>query len=86
LAKKFSHSYDIGEPIMISEIYKTLNKVEGLLDVITVKIVEKSGASYSGTSYDFAANTSADNLRILAEENVVFEMKFPNTDIRGSIK
>ena len=86
LASKFSHSYDIGEPINVSDIYKTLNKVEGLLDVITVRIVEKSGANYSGDSYDFRAATSADNLRILAEENVVFEMKFPNTDIKGSIK
>jgi hypothetical protein len=86
LAKKFSNSYDIGEPISLSDIYKTLNKVEGLLDVITVKIVEKTGASYTGDSYDFRAATSADNLRVLAEENVVFEMKFPNADIKGSIK
>lgn len=86
LAKKFSHSYDIGEPVNLSDIYKTLNKVEGLLDVITVKIVEKTGASYTGDSYDFRAATSADNLRILAEENVVFELKFPNADIKGSIK
>ena len=86
LAAKFAHSYDIGESINISDIYKTLNKVEGLLDVIKVKIVEKTGSNYSGDSYDFRAATSADNLRILAEENVVFEMKFPNTDIKGSIK
>jgi hypothetical protein len=86
LAKKFSNSYDIGEPINLSDIYKTLNKVEGLLDVITVKIVEKTGASYTGDSYDFRAATSADNLRILAEENVIFELKFPNSDIKGSIK
>ena len=86
LAAKFSRSYDIGESISLSDIYKTLNKVEGLLDVIRVKIVEKSGSNYSGDSYDFMAATSADNMRILAEENIVFEIKFPNTDIRGSIK
>jgi len=86
LSQKFSPTFDIGEPIRISEIYKTLNKVEGVLDVFDVKIVEKTGATYSGDSYDFDASLSTDNLRILAEENVIFELKFPSNDIKGSIK
>lgn len=86
LADKFSMTYDIGEPIQISDVYKTLNKVEGVMDVIDVKIVEKTGANYSGDSYDFVANLSTDNRRILAHENVVFELKFPSSDIKGSIK
>jgi hypothetical protein len=54
--------------------------------VLDVKIVEKSGATYLGDSYDFDAAMSTDGLRILAEENVIFELKFPSSDIKGSIK
>ena len=86
LTKKFAQTYDIGEPILISDIYKTLNKAEGVVDVLDVKIVEKSGATYLGDSYDFDAAMSTDGLRILAEENVIFELKFPSSDIKGSIK
>lgn len=86
LAKKYSVTYDIGEPISISEIYQTLNKVEGVLDVISTKIVEKTGASYTGDAYNFKANTTPDGRRVLAEENVIFELKFPSSDIKGSIK
>ena len=85
LGKKFSQTYDIGEPILISDVYRILNKVEGVMDVISVKIVEKSGTTYAGASYDFNANRSADNRRILAQENTIFELKFPGNDIRGSI-
>jgi len=86
LTKKFRQGFDIGEPIQLSEVYKILNKVEGIIDVLDVKIVEKSGGTYTGDSYDFKANTSADNRRILAEENVIFELKFPGNDIKGSVK
>ena len=86
LSKKFAQTYDIGEPISIAEITRTLNKVEGIINIMDVKIVEKTGASYNGDSYDFDASLSTDNLSVLAEENVIFELKFPSSDIKGSIK
>ena len=86
LAKKFAITYDIGEPILISDAFRILNKVEGIMDVIDVKIVEKSGTSYNGDSYDFNANLSADGRRVLGQENLIFELKFPSNDIKGSIK
>jgi hypothetical protein len=85
LGKKFGQTYDIGEPILISDVNRVLNKVEGILDVVSVKIVEKSGTTYGGDSYDFNANRSADSRRILAQENVIFELKFPGNDIKGSV-
>ena len=36
-------------------------------------------------SYNFAANLSADGRRIPAPQNVIFELKFPNVDIKGSV-
>jgi capsid portal protein len=86
LVQQFAQTYDIGEPIQIADISKTLNKVPGVINVTDVRIVEKTGVTYNGDSYDFDAALSTDNLRILAEENVIFELKFPSSDIKGSIK
>lgn len=86
LSKLFSAAYDIGEPISISKIYSELNKVDGVIDTTSVEIVLKSGGLYSSSNYNFDAALSADGRRILAEPNVVFELKYPNLDIKGSIK
>ena len=86
ITRRFNHTYDIGESINITDVHKALNSVDGITDVYEVQIIEKAGSSYAGDSYDFAANKSSDNMRILAHENVIFELKFPGTDIKGSIR
>ena len=80
------NQYDIGESILITEFYKVLQRVDGVVDVGEVKIVGRTGATYSNVSYDFSKNLSADGRYILAQPNVVFELKFANTDIKGAIK
>jgi hypothetical protein len=80
-----SNQYDIGETIMITDFYKVLQKVPGVIDVIDLEIVGKAGGIYSDLSYDFIDKLSADGRRIMAEKNTIFELKFPNIDIKGSI-
>ena len=86
LKKYASQVPDIGEPIRITDIYKTLQGVAGVVDVIDVLVQEKSGPAYSSSNYDFKAALSADGREILGEPNIIFELKFPNVDIKGSIK
>jgi len=86
LTKQFSRKLDIGESIFITDVYKALQKVDGVLDVSTVEIVLKNGGIYSSASYNMDAALSADSRRILAETNIIFELKYPNIDIKGSIK
>ena len=78
--------YDIGEEIIITDFYKILQKVEGVIDVVDLEIVGKSGSGYSNLDYDFDGALAANGRRILAEKNVAFELKFPNIDIKGSIQ
>ena len=61
-------------------------KVPGILDVYDVQIVEKQGGNYSESNYDFQSNLSANGSRIMAAETMVFELKFPNVDIQGTVK
>ena len=80
-----NNQYDIGESILITDFYKVLQKVPGIIDVVDLEIVERVGASYSNLDYNFLKNLTPDGRRIAADANVVFELKFPNVDIKGSI-
>ena len=78
--------YEVGESILITDFYKVLQKVNGVIDVIDMEIVGKTGASHAPSGYDFRENLSADGRRIEAENNIIFELKFPNIDIKGSVR
>ena len=80
------NQYDIGESILITDFYKVLQKVKGVIDVVDLEIVERAGGTYSSLAYDFENKLSADGRRIEGESNVVFELKFPNIDITGAIQ
>ena len=78
-------TYDIGEQIYIGDIYKELQRVPNVIDVLDVKFVEKTGTPYSNFNFDMNAHLSNDGRYINAEKNSVFEIKFPNIDIQGSV-
>lgn len=86
IAKLFSSGFFIAEPLYISSIYSELKKVDGILDVLSVKIINKSGGQYSGTTFNINKNMSQDGSYLLAPANAIFEIKFPETDIRGKLK
>ena len=83
---KFAEGFFIGEPIYISDIYSELKKSQDILDVIKVKIVNKTGAQYSYVAYDINSNLSPAGDYLVCPKNAVFELKFPNTDIKGKIR
>jgi len=82
----FRNQYDIGESIQITDFYKVLQKVDGIIDVVDLEIVGRTGTGYADASFDFEERLSADGRKIDADENSVFELKFPNIDIKGSIQ
>jgi len=81
----FSTLPDFGETFFITNVLSSLKKVDGLLDVISVKIVPKNGGVYSDSIFSFEDNTSADKRYINIPLNVVMELRFPNSDIKGTI-
>jgi len=81
----FARLPDFGEPFMITNIYDSLKKVDGLLDVVSVNIEERVGGLYSNAQFSFKNNTSADDRHITVPDNVVMELKYPNTNIKGTI-
>lgn len=76
---------NIGEPIFVSNIMKAIKNTTGVLDVVSVNVVNKVGGNYSDVSYNMEDNLSADGRYIMFPENVIWELKFFNTDIKGVI-
>ena len=77
---------DIGEPFYVTDVYKILKDVDGILDVIDVQVVEKSSGLYSDLTIDLKKRKSADGRYISIPKNAIFEIKYPETDIKGVIK
>jgi len=78
--------YDIGENFRITDIYKILNAVSGVIDTTKVRIVRKTGLEYSTTFMDIEDNRTPDGRLIKCPENVIFEIKFPRRDMIGTVK
>jgi len=86
LQTKFKQPLLLGESFYITDVYNVLNSVVGVVDVTRVDVSIKNGALYSDTRFNLNDRKSADGRYISAPENVAFEIKFPDKDIKGTIK
>ena len=86
LKKHFEQPFFIGEPLYISDIYKTLKDVTGILDVNKVKIFIKSGAGYSNAAISINENLSGDGSYLVVPNNAILELKYSDVDITGKIR
>ena len=86
IQEMFKQQLDIGQPIYITEIYDRLNNLEEIVDVTNAKIDSNNGGLYSDDDLDIKDYISADGRILYAPENVIYELKFPNLDIKGTIK
>ena len=82
----FTEKMDIGQPIYITKIYDRLNNLDEIVDVTNVEITNKSGGLYSDETLNVKHYVSADGRILYAPENVIYELKFPALDIKGTIK
>jgi len=86
LSDTFSTKPDIGENFYITDVYKALKDVSGVIDVVDVKISTKSGANYSTTTFNVSENLSTDGRAVIIPRNAIYEVKFPNVDIKGAVR
>jgi hypothetical protein len=77
--------FDINESMYIVDIYKELHKAPGVIDVLDVQILPKVGGVYSDVSYNFNANLSNDGRYLNSRIDTVFELKYPFSDIQGTV-
>jgi len=86
LKDKLINPLQMGEPFYLTNVYSELNKVRGVIDTRDVVITNLIAGAYSSTGFDILSNLSADGRYLSCPDNVVFEIKFPNVDIRGTVR
>lgn len=77
----------INQAINIAGIYTLLDKVKGVQTVQNLKIVNKqdsAGVTYSKYAYDIAGATK-NNTVYPSYDPCIFEIKYPNQDIKGRV-
>jgi hypothetical protein len=77
---------EMGEPVYLTEIYKHLNSVPGVVDTTAVKLVNKTGGSYSSFNYEMDKNMSSDGRFLIIPADAVADVLFSDDDISGVIK
>jgi len=82
----FDKALAIGESLYITDIYRALNETNGIMDVTNVRIVTKAGAQYSSQSLDILKNMSADGRILYVPKDCILELKYPNSDIQGTVR
>jgi len=76
--------WNINQPIDMSSIYTLLDQVPGVQTVQKVQINNLSGGNYSQYAYDINGATR-NNVVYPSYDPMIFEVKFPTTDIKGRI-
>ncbi len=76
--------WSINQPIILSNIYNLIGTVKGVQSVVNVNIVNLAGGNYSPYSYDIAAATKQ-GVIYPSVDPMIFEVRFPNTDIYGRV-
>jgi hypothetical protein len=77
-------SWQINQPIIISEINALLLQIPGVRSVTKVEIVNKQGGNYSPYGYDIVAATR-NGILYPSVDPSIFEIRFPNSDINGRV-
>jgi hypothetical protein len=85
LETMLSVKYDIGEPIFYNDFFRELKDAEGVLDVVEVFATVQSGGLYATTTFSIPENLSADGTRLLQLEDHVFEVKYFDRDLIGTV-
>ena len=76
----------IGEPFFITDIYKVLKNIDGIVDVTNVNISLKAGGNYSDIRFNVRSNTSPDGRYIEIPKNCIWEVRYLKRDINGVIR
>jgi hypothetical protein len=80
------NEWQINEPIPLREIQLILDRIDGVQTVKNIEIVNKVGQSlgYSNYAYDIEGATN-NNTVYPSIDPMIFEVKYPDTDIQGKV-
>ena len=78
--------WQINQPIILGDIYILLDKVEGVQTVKNISIENLAGTALGYSEYAYDVTTATiDSVVYPSIDPMVFEIKYPNTDIKGRV-
>jgi hypothetical protein len=86
LKEKFARPMFIGERFYVTDVFTELNKVRGVADTVNVKLVSKSSGNYSESTLNIDKFMSLDGRYLSVPDNVILEIKYPDIDIKGTVR
>jgi len=77
-------NWQVGQPIILRDLYEQLDKIEGVRTVSDIQIYNKYDPTqgYSNNYYHIPAAT-VDGIIYTSADPSIFELKYPNIDIEG---
>ena len=78
------NKWNINQPINLSSLYTLLDQEKGVQTVQKVIVRNKVGGAYSQYAYDIEGATRS-NVVYPSYDPMIFEVKYPDTDIKGRI-
>jgi len=78
--------WQLNQPIMVRDLYILLDKIKGVQTIKTISVVNKAGTStgYSQYAYDIEGATQNQVIYPSLDPSI-FELKYPNQDIKGKV-
>ncbi len=81
----------MGDPLFVGELMKEVNDVPGVVNVIDVRVYNKTGGEYSSAkvSQTLDATTgliTQTDMTVFMKSNQIFQIRFPNKDIQIRVK
>ena len=77
-------NWQINEPILLKDLYILLDKIEGVQTVKNINISNVSNGLYSSYSYDMVG-ANKNGVIYPSLDPMIFEVKYPDVDIRGRV-
>ena len=85
VAEYFRIHPEIGEALYLNDIYKLIGNLDFVVDVTDVEVVNLSGVGYSSLFFEIQENLSMDGRTLTLPFDHIYEIKYPNSDIQGTV-
>ena len=79
-------NWQINQPILLRDLFVRLDKITGVQIVKDIKITNKAGTTSGYSQYAYDISSATQNQVIYPSlDPSIFEVKYPNSDIKGRV-
>jgi hypothetical protein len=82
----------MGDPLFVGDLYRLLGNINGVVNVIDIRVFNLIGGEYSSSEVTQAYKDNAtkeiaqSDMTIYMKSNQIYQIRFPNKDIKFRVK